>query len=225
MSDRADIVWHPGKVTREDRCRLLGQRGLVVWFTGLSGAGKSTIAAEVEGELNRLGRAAYLLDGDNIRHGLNRDLGFSEADRDENIRRIAEVAALFKDAGLIALVCLISPLRRMREFAREKAGKDGFIEVYVKADLAVCAARDPKSLYKKALAGEIKDFTGISAPYEEPDHPDLVLETEHLTVAQAADKVLSLVLRGCCVDSAASGRAGGPGHAPEMSDDEKMVDP
>ena len=194
MTD-ANIVKHEGRVAREDRCRVLGQQGLVVWFTGLSGSGKSTIAVEVEYDLNRLGRAVYRLDGDNIRHGLNADLGFSAEHRNENIRRIAEVAALFADAGLITLVCFISPFRMMREYAREKVGKKSFVEVYVKADLATCTARDPKGLYRKALAGEIKDFTGISSPFEEPEHPDLVLDTERLTVAQAVGEVLSSIAR------------------------------
>lgn len=196
-----NITWHHGKVGHEDRCRLLGQKGMVVWFTGLSGSGKSTIAVEAEKELTRLGRMVYVLDGDNIRHGLNVDLGFSAADRHENIRRIAEVAALFKDAGLITFACFISPFRKMREFARERAGSTDFAEVYVRARLATCMARDPKSLYKKAAADEIAYFTGISSPYEEPEHPDLVLDTDLLTLAESVEKVLSLVLARCSMDS------------------------
>lgn len=188
-----DIVWQPGKVTHRDRCEVLGQQGGVVWFTGLSGAGKSTIASEVERRLNEAGRAVYLLDGDNVRHGLNADLGFSPTDRDENIRRIAEVAALFQDAGLITLVSLIAPYRRMREFARSRVGPDRFLEVYVKADLETCIERDPKGLYQKALRGEISDFTGVSSPYEEPTQPDLELDTTELSVGECVERVLERV--------------------------------
>jgi adenylylsulfate kinase len=188
-----NVVWHEGTVTYDDRCEVLGQKGLVVWFTGLSGSGKSTVAVEVERGLNRMGKAVYRLDGDNIRHGLNSDLGFSKADRDENIRRIAEVAALFKDAGLIVLVCFISPYRQMREFAKAKIGEAGFLEVYVKADLKTCEARDPKGLYQKARQGAIPVFTGISDPYEEPPHPDLELDTLRLTVEDAAAAVIAKI--------------------------------
>ncbi len=191
----ANVFWHPGAVGYEDRCRVLGQQGLVIWFTGLSGAGKSTIAVELERELHLLGRAVYRLDGDNIRMGLNADLGFSEEDRHENIRRVAEVAALFKDAGLMVLVCFISPFRRMRDFARAKAGAGSFIEVYVQADLEVCRARDPKGLYQKALAGEIADFTGVSSPFEEPLHPELTIHTGSVSPAQAAGQILEYLRR------------------------------
>lgn len=185
-----NTTWHEGVVTYEDRCRVLGQRGLVIWFTGLSGSGKSTIAVELERRLNQAGRAVYRLDGDNIRHGLNGDLGFSDADRDENIRRIAEVAALFRDAGIITLASFISPFRRMRDLAREKVGPDAFVEVYVQADLETCIRRDPKGLYQKALRGEIKDFTGVSSPFEEPPNPDLVLDTRELTVDECVRRLL-----------------------------------
>ena len=177
-----NIVWHPNKVTQEDRQKVLGHPGLVVWFTGLSGSGKSTIAVELEKMLNEEGRAVYLLDGDNIRKGINADLGFSEEDRDENIRRISEIAALFRDAGLITLVSFISPFRRMREFARERAGSEHFIEVYVSTDYETCCQRDPKGLYKK----NIKNFTGKDSTYEEPLHPDLVLDTTGTTPAECA---------------------------------------
>jgi adenylylsulfate kinase len=179
-----NIKWHKGEVNYKDRCKNLGQRGLVVWFTGLSGSGKSTIAVEVEKQLIKKGRAVYRLDGDNVRHGLNSDLGFTKEERDENIRRIAEVAALFKDAGIITLVSFISPYRKKRKFARKRAGSDSFIEVYVKADVETCAERDPKGLYEKAKKGEIENFTGISAPYEEP---------EKLNVKEAAKKVLESI--------------------------------
>ena len=187
-----NIVWHKGKIEFADRCYNLGQKGQVFWFTGLSGSGKSTIAVEVEKALLEQGKAVYRLDGDNIRHGLNSDLGFSTGDRKENLRRIAEVAALFKDAGLITLVSFISPYRESREFARSCVGENFFKEIYVKADLATCAERDPKGLYKKAAAGEIKDFTGISAPYEEPENPDLVVDTTDNTLEESVAAVLKL---------------------------------
>lgn len=188
-----NIVWHEGKVTYEERCQVLGQRGLVVWFTGLSGSGKSTIAVELEKELLKRNKVVYRLDGDNIRFGLNSDLGFSEKDRNENIRRITEVAELFRHAGLIVLVSFISPYRKMRELARERIGQDNFLEVYVKADIATCALRDPKGLYAKAEAGEIKNFTGISDVYEEPEIPDLVLDTTHLTVEESVKVLLDKI--------------------------------
>jgi adenylyl-sulfate kinase len=194
VAKAANIVWHEGCVTYKDRCNTLGQQGLVVWFTGLSGSGKSTVAVEVEKQLNQLAKAVYRLDGDNIRHGLNADLGFSEPDRNENIRRIAEVSALFKDAGLITLVCFISPYRKMREFARAKVGEGSFVEVYVKAGLETCRQRDPKGLYHKADKGEISSFTGISDPYEEPENPELLLDTTKLSVDEAVSKVVKMIL-------------------------------
>jgi adenylyl-sulfate kinase len=172
-----NIQWHEGKVNYTDRCRLLGQKGVVVWFTGLSGSGKSTIAVALEAALIQQGRAVYRLDGDNIRCGLNQDLGFSAEDRAENIRRISEVANLFRDAGIITLACFISPLKAMRQQAKQIIGPDHFIEIFVKADLATCQRRDPKGLYQKAANGEIANFTGISAPYEEPEAPDCVIDT------------------------------------------------
>ncbi|SJZ33972.1 adenylyl-sulfate kinase [Selenihalanaerobacter shriftii] len=188
-----NIIWHEGEVTYEDRCRNIGQQGLVVWFTGLSGSGKSTIAVEVEKELIKQGKVLYRLDGDNIRYGLNSDLGFIKEDRDENIRRITEVATLFKDAGLITLASFISPFKSMRDFAKKKIGEENFIEIYVKANIEVCVKRDPKGLYEKAKQGEIENFTGISSPYEEPEDPDVVIDTEELTVAESVEKVLKLV--------------------------------
>ena len=186
-----NLTWQEGKVGQEVRRQLLHQKGLVVWLTGLSGSGKSTLAVEVEKALFQQGHAAYRLDGDNIRCGLNSNLGFDEKDRNENIRRIAEVAALFKDAGLITLVSFISPYANMRSYARERVGADAFVEVYVKADLATCAARDAKGLYSKVANGEIKEFTGISSPYEEPENPDLVLDTTELTVDEAVEEILA----------------------------------
>ena len=183
-SDR-NLTRHDGTVARHDRERLLRQRGAVVWFTGLSGSGKSTVARAVEAELHRLGHAVYVLDGDNIRHGLCADLGFAAADRTENIRRIGHVAALMADAGLLVLTAFISPFRSDRAAARHIVGAD-FVEVFVDAPLAVCEARDPKGLYHKARQGLIPEFTGISSPYEPPEHPELHLRTDALPLPQAA---------------------------------------
>lgn len=180
-SDSPDAVtWHPGHVKREQRAALLRQRGATVWLTGLSGAGKSTVAFAAEDALIRAGYAAYVLDGDNIRHGLNRDLGFSAADRAENIRRVGEVARLFADAGLIVLTSFISPYRADRDGVRALHRESGlaFVEVYVRAPLALCERRDPKGLYARARTGTIPEFTGITAPYEEPLSAELVLDTE-----------------------------------------------
>jgi adenylylsulfate kinase len=188
-----NIVWHTGKVSYEDRCNILGQHGLVVWFTGLSGAGKSTIAVELEKKLLERKKSVYRLDGDNVRHGLNSDLGFSPEDRNENIRRIAEVAALFKDAGLVTLASFISPYKKTRDFARKCAGEGRFMEVYVKADVETCAERDPKGLYEKAMKGEIKNFTGVSAPYEVPENPELVVDTAELSIEETVKKVLKAI--------------------------------
>ena len=188
-----NITWHKGKVMYKDRCDNLGQEGLVLWFTGLSASGKSTIAVELEKALVEYGRAVYRLDGDNVRHGLNSDLGFSPEDRNENIRRIAEVAALFKDAGVITLSSFISPYQEARDFARDRAGEENFKEIYVKADVETCAERDPKGLYEQAMNGEIENFTGVSAPYEEPENPDLVLDTRKLSVEECVEEVLELI--------------------------------
>lgn len=192
MTD-ANITFHRGKVTCDERFALLGQKGLVVWLTGLSASGKSTIAVETERILIDRGRATYRLDGDNIRFGLNSGLGFTQEDRFENIRRIAEVCALFKDAGLIVIASFISPLSAMRDIAREKAG-DNFLEVYVKAGIEACIKRDPKGLYKRALKGEIEDFTGISAPYDIPENPDLVLDTEKYALDECVKLLLEKII-------------------------------
>jgi bifunctional enzyme CysN/CysC len=186
-----DVVWHEGAVGRADRAG----RGATVWLTGLSGSGKSTVAVEVERALVSRGRAAYLLDGDNVRHGLNADLGFSAADRTENIRRIGEVARLFADAGVVALVPVISPYRADRARARaihEAVGLP-FLEVFVDTPLALCEARDPKGLYARARAGEITGFTGIDDPYEPPEHPDLRLTPDDGDPAAQAARVLALL--------------------------------
>ncbi len=186
------LTWHKHSVAREDRETLNGHKSCTIWFTGLSGSGKSTVANEVAGVLHARGLRTYVLDGDNIRHGLNRNLGFSPEDRKENIRRIGEVAKLFSDAGVINMTAFISPYREDRQIARALQPKD-FIEVYVKADLSICEQRDPKGLYKKARAGEIKEFTGISAPYEEPEDPDLVLDTGVMSIEECITAVVDLL--------------------------------
>jgi bifunctional enzyme CysN/CysC len=172
-----DVVWHAGAVTAAERLKVAGGAGVTVWLTGLSGSGKSTVAVELERALVASGRLAYLLDGDNLRHGLNADLGFSAADRTENIRRIGEVARLFADAGVVALVPVISPYAADRDRARAVHAAAGlpFVEVFVDTPLAECERRDPKGLYARARAGEIRGFTGIDDPYETPDRPDLRL--------------------------------------------------
>ncbi len=176
-------------VTKEDRFRLNGHKGAVLWFTGLSGSGKSTIANLVDYQLYRHHCQSYILDGDNIRQGLNKDLGFSDADRVENLRRIGEVAKLFVDSGKIVLTAFISPFAKERERIRQLLGED-FIEVYVKCPLEICEKRDPKGLYKRARQGLIPQFTGIDSPYEPPSAPDLVLETDKESVEESAEKVL-----------------------------------
>ena len=188
--DNRNLTVHAASVKREDRARVSGQRGAVLWFTGLSGSGKSTVANAVEKRLNQLGRATYLLDGDNVRTGLCADLGFSDADRQENIRRVAHVAKLFWDANLITLVSFISPFRSERRMARDLTGPD-FIEVFVDASLDVCEQRDPKGLYKKARQGLISDFTGISSPYEKPEHPEITLKTGEESLEDCVEMVLA----------------------------------
>ena len=185
-----NITWHDGDITKSDRERLIQQKGVVIWFTGLSSSGKSTIARAVEARLFERGNLSYVLDGDNIRHGLNKNLGFSPEDREENIRRIGEVAKLFADAGLITMTAFISPYRKDRDRNRELLEGGEFIEIFVKVSLDVAEKRDPKGLYKKARTGEIKEFTGISAPYEEPLNPELTLDTDKLTLVQCQDAVM-----------------------------------
>jgi len=191
LQKATNITWHEGKVTKEDREKLLGQKGVVLWFTGLSGSGKSTIARAVEKRLFEEGHLCYVLDGDNIRFGLNKNLGFSPGDREENIRRISEVAKLFADAGVITLTAFISPYRADRDKARDLLKPGEFIEIYVDCPLEECEKRDTKGLYKKARAGEIKEFTGISAPYEEPFSPELVLDTAVETLEESVEKVIT----------------------------------
>lgn len=186
-----NIKWHHGKITKEDRVKLLNQKGVTIWLTGLSGSGKSTIAVELEHALIENRHQAYILDGDNIRHGLNKNLGFLPEDRTENIRRIGEVAKLFTDAGIITITAFISPYREDRDAVRKLLNNGEFIEVYVKCPLDVCEERDTKGLYKKARAGEVKDFTGISAPYEEPLNPELTIDSSKLTVEESTRTVLN----------------------------------
>jgi adenylylsulfate kinase len=189
MKDK-NIVWHPHKISRSDREKIKNQKGCVLWFTGLSGSGKSTIANEVENQLNKLGFHTYLLDGDNIRHGLNKDLGFSEKDRSENIRRIAEVSKLFVDAGIITLTAFISPFIKDRQKAKEIIGERDFIEIFIDTPFEECVKRDPKGLYKKALNGEIKNFTGLDSPYEAPISPNIHIKTTELNIEECAKKVI-----------------------------------
>ncbi len=188
-----NITWHEGHVTREARSQLLKQKGCTIWFTGLSGSGKSTMAFTLEHALVQRGRLAYVLDGDNIRHGLNKNLGFSAADREENIRRIGEVARLFADAGVITMTSFISPYRKDRDNVRalHVAAKLPFIEVHVNTPIATCEQRDPKGLYKKARAGELKNFTGIDDPYEPPAAPELTLDATNLPPQEAAIRLLT----------------------------------
>ncbi len=186
-----NIVRSTGRVTRPDRERLLGQRGCVAWLTGLSGSGKSTLAHALERSLLAEGRLVYVLDGDNLRHGLCSDLGFSSQDRTENIRRAGEVAALLADTGAIVLCSFISPYRADRERVRKTAGDGRFLEIHVAASVAVCEQRDPKGLYKKARQGLIPEFTGIDAPYEEPLQPDLRVDTSGLGIEEAAQTIRS----------------------------------
>jgi len=183
------IVWHEATISKVDRQQKLGHKSAILWFTGLSGAGKSTIANALEHRLHAAGVRTYLLDGDNIRHGLNRDLGFSPADRSENIRRIAEVARLFVDAGTIVLTAFISPYRADRELARSLVEKGEFIEVFVECALETCEQRDPKGLYQKARAGQIPEFTGISAPYEAPEAPEIVVASDRGSISDCVEQI------------------------------------
>ena len=192
MAERksTNITWHEGQTTRNDREAVLGQQGVTIWLTGLSGSGKSTIAVAAEKALVESGRLAYVLDGDNVRHGLNSNLGFSPEDRNENIRRIGEVAKLFTDSGVIVFTSFISPYRADRDAARELMDDGDFVEVLVDASLETCEGRDVKGLYQKARAGEIPEFTGISAPYEAPENAELVLDTNKQTVEQSVEQLV-----------------------------------
>lgn len=192
MSEKSsNVVWHHATVTRERREQLNGHRSVILWFTGLSGAGKSTLAHATEERLHQLGCRTFVFDGDNVRHGLCSDLGFSAEDRVENIRRIGEMAKLFLEGGVISLTAFISPFRKDRERVRSLVPHGDFLEIYCKCGLEVCETRDVKGLYKRARAGEIKDFTGISSPYEEPEDAEIVVETDKLSLDESVDKVLA----------------------------------
>ncbi|KML36098.1 adenylyl-sulfate kinase [Cytobacillus firmus] len=188
-----NIVWHHSAISKLDRQRSHGHNSLMVWFTGLSGSGKSTIANALQYQLHQRGISVYLLDGDNLRHGINKNLAFSETDRKENIRRTAEIGKLFVEAGIVVLAALISPFEEDREMAKAIVGAAEFIEVYVKCPIHECESRDPKGLYKRARNGEIKQFTGIDQPYEEPQNPDITLDTSILDVDKAVANLLSFL--------------------------------
>ncbi|WP_053361319.1 adenylyl-sulfate kinase [Bacillus sp. FJAT-27251] len=190
MSKSTNITWHDAAITKESRRKQNGHGSFVLWFTGLSGSGKSTVANAVAKELYDRNIKNYVLDGDNVRHGLNKDLGFSDEDRTENIRRIGEVANLFVDAGQVVLTAFISPFKADRELVRSLLTEGEFIEVYVKCPVAECEKRDPKGLYEKARKGLIKDFTGIDSPYEEPDQSELVIETDRSSIEECVDQVI-----------------------------------
>ncbi|WP_033828851.1 adenylyl-sulfate kinase [Bacillus andreraoultii] len=194
MSESKNIEWHLSKVMKTERQDRNKHKSTVLWFTGLSGSGKSTISAELEKVLFEKGVQVYRLDGDNIRHGLNKNLGFSPEDRSENIRRIGEVAKLMVDAGMITLTAFISPYRKDRELVRKLLEDDEFIEVYVKARIETCEARDPKGLYKKVRNGEIINFTGIDAPYEEPHKPELMIDTDQLSLEQSVNLIIDYLI-------------------------------
>lgn len=194
MSNDRNIVWHEGTVSRARREAINRHRGLTIWFTGLSGSGKSTVSVALEERLTNMGCRTYRLDGDNVRTGLNRDLAFTPEDRIENIRRIGEVARLFRDAGVINLTAFISPYRRDREMARALSSDNDFVEVFVDAPLEVCEQRDPKGLYKKARAGSIPNFTGISAPYEPPQRPEVHLRTADDGIESCVDQLVEYLI-------------------------------
>jgi len=194
-----NVVWHAGVVTREDRRALTGHKGCTVRLTGLSGSGKSTVAVGLEKKLWDRGVHSYVLDGDNVRHGLNKDLGFSPEDRTENIRRIGEVAKLFTVAGIVNVTAFISPYREDRNRVRELMEPGDFVEVFVDCSLDVCEQREPKGLYKKARAGEIPEFTGVSAPYEAPEKPELVIHTDRESEDESITRILAYLEEAGCV--------------------------
>ncbi len=190
-----NLYWHSHSITVEERRERYDYMSCVLWFTGLSAAGKSTLANSLCQRLHLMGVKSYVLDGDNIRHGLNKDLGFSPEDRKENIRRIGEVAKLFVDAGLIAMTAFISPYREDRDNARKLMNEGEFIEIFVRCPLQECERRDPKGIYKKARSGEVGEFTGISAPYEEPENPEIILDTDKMTLEECVEEVLTYLIR------------------------------
>ncbi len=188
------LTWHDHKVTKTDRAKQAGQKPCILWFTGLSGSGKSTIANAVEEILHANGNATYLLDGDNVRHGLNKDLGFDEASRVENIRRVGEVAKLFVDSGQLVLTAFISPFAADRALVKALVEEGEFIEIFIDAPLDTCEARDPKGLYKKARAGEIKNFTGLDSPYEAPQNPQIRIKNDNITIEQACEPIIAYLV-------------------------------
>ena len=194
-TNNSNIIWHQPTISKKERAKLFGHSSVALWFTGLSGSGKSTLAHAVENRLYKRSCHSFVLDGDNIRHGLNMDLGFSREDRQENIRRIAELVHIFVDAGLIVLAALISPYRADRQKARGLLESNEFIEIFCRCELNECEKRDPKGLYKKARAGKIPEFTGISSPYEEPDRPEIVVNTDRDTIDVCVDKIISYLER------------------------------
>ncbi|MCE5097066.1 adenylylsulfate kinase [Staphylococcus caledonicus] len=191
MSQSSHITWHDSEVTKADRQQQNGHKSVVIWFTGLSGSGKSTVSVALEKALFEQGKHSYRLDGDNVRHGLNKNLGFSPEDRKENIRRIGEVSKLLVDAGTIAITAFISPYRQDRDDVRAILEEGEFIEVYTECSVEECEKRDPKGLYEKARSGEIKEFTGISAPYEAPNHPEITINTEQQSVEASVEHILN----------------------------------
>ena len=193
MENEKNVTWHSTLVTREDRERQNGHKGAILWFTGLSGSGKSTLAHAVEKELYGLGCQTFVFDGDNVRHGLCSDLGFSREDRKENIRRIGEMVKLFLETGIIGLAAFISPYRNDRRMVRNLVSGGDFIEIYCRCSLEVCERRDKKGLYSRARAGEIKEFTGISAPYEEPENADIIVDTDKVPLNECVEKILDLI--------------------------------
>jgi adenylylsulfate kinase len=196
-----NIKWHVGDITLTDRERLLGQQGVCLWFTGLSGSGKSTVAAAVEKALYEKGCPSYILDGDNIRHGLNGDLSFSADDRKENIRRIGEVSKLFVDAGLITLTAFISPFRADRKAVRDILDEGKFVEIFVDCPLEICEQRDVKGLYAKARKNEVADFTGISSPYEAPKNPEITIHTDKQTLEEATAMILDYLIENHIIET------------------------
>lgn len=191
MTHNPNIIWHPAAITKSDRQSLNGHKSCALWFTGLSGSGKSVLANAVDEKLYRMGIQSYVLDGDNIRHGLNKDLGFRTEDRIENIRRIGEVAKLFVDSGQVILTAFISPFREDRDMVRALFPEGEFYEIYVKCPLHVCEQRDPKGLYQKARNGEIKHFTGIDSPYEAPLSPDFIIESDQISISDGAELIIT----------------------------------
>jgi adenylylsulfate kinase len=195
LAASSNITWHELSISKEFRRVQNAHHSFVIWFTGLSGSGKSTVANELANRLYKNGISSYVLDGDNIRHGLNKDLGFSEEDRKENIRRIGEVAKLFVDSGQVVMTAFISPFQEDRELVRNLLEEDEFIEVYVKCPIEECENRDPKGLYQKARNGLIKNFTGIDSPYEEPENPELVLETDRFSIEECVEQIMNYLTK------------------------------